>query len=91
MASRWACRARPEPVVEDGGQQLVLGIEIPVEDALAHTDRIHDGGDRRSVVTLVREGMGRGVDELARRRRAPFVSANIPAEETLWAPVAIGQ
>src|SRR5207302_10519915 len=47
-------------VAQDLEEQLLLGREVPVEDALAHAQSLHDLGDRGGVVAVLGEA-GRGV------------------------------
>ena len=43
-------------VGQDLAQQFVLGVEVPVEDALAHAEAVDDAGHRRGVVPVGGEG-----------------------------------
>ncbi len=54
----------PDRLLQDGDHELVLGSEVPVEDALAHSQPVHDGGHRCRVVALGGERVGGHVHEL---------------------------
>ncbi len=62
-------RLRPTKVVagvfEDLDQQLFLGREVPIEDALAHADPIDELVDRSWVVAVLGEAVGGVVEQLS--------------------------
>ena len=47
-------------VAQDFDEELFLAVEVPVEDALAHAEPLHDLGHRGGVVAVLGE-TGRGV------------------------------
>src|SRR5262249_12971662 len=53
------------------GEQLLLGGEVPVEDALADAEGLDDVGDRSRVVATLGEEACRAVDELVAPLAAP--------------------
>ncbi len=64
MASRWARRMERKASTRISRQELVLGVEVPVEDAFAHAEAVHDAGHRGGVVALGGEAAGGDVHQL---------------------------
>jgi len=52
-------------LTQDLEEELLFGVEVPVEDALADPEALHDLGDRGRVIALVGEATGGVVHELA--------------------------
>ena len=71
-------RLRPTKVVagvfEDLDQQLFLGREVPIEDALAHADAVDEIVDRSWVVAVLGETAGGVVEQLSTPLATRFVS-----------------
>ncbi len=72
-------------VGQDLAQELLLGGEVPVEDALAHAEAVDDVGDRRGVVSLRWRIVGRRSRAARGGAAVPVRSSGVPSDRRyLW-------
>ena len=70
-------------LAEDLEEELLLAGEVPVEDALADAEALHDLGHRRRVVALLGEPGGREVHQLLAALPASLGQASVHGRGTL--------